>query len=68
MYVWQHPHWHRHADATGTAVSAITYTNVGVAGSYDKVVTSTMAPTCVSNVCQKTPKTVSGPLVPSTKR
>jgi len=23
-----------------------------------------MAPTCVSNVCQKTPKTVSGPLVP----
>jgi len=51
-------------DATGTAVSAITYTNVGVAGSYDKVVTSTMAPTCVSNVCQKTPKTVSGPLVP----
>jgi hypothetical protein len=51
-------------DATGTAATAITYTNVGVAGSYDKVVTSTMAPTCVSNVCQKTPKAVSGPLVP----
>jgi hypothetical protein len=51
-------------DATGTAVTAITYTNVGVAGSYDKVVTSTVAPTCVANVCQKTPKAVSGPLVP----
>src|ERR1022692_1431493 len=51
-------------DATGTAVDAITYTNVGVAGSYDKVVASTMAPTCVSNVCQKTPLNVSGPLVP----
>ncbi len=51
-------------DATGTAVSAITYTNVGVTGSYDKVVTSTVAPTCVANVCQKTPKDVSGPLVP----
>jgi hypothetical protein len=51
-------------DATGTAVSAITYTNVGVAGSYDKVVTSTVAPTCVANVCQKTAKNVSGPLVP----
>jgi hypothetical protein len=51
-------------DATGTAVDAITYTNVGVAGSYDKVVTSTVAPTCVANVCQKTAKNVSGPLVP----
>ena len=51
-------------DATGTAVSAITYTNVGVAGSYDKVVTSTVAPTCVANVCTKTAKAVSGPLVP----
>ena len=51
-------------DATGTAVSAITYTNVGVTGSYDKVVTSTVAPTCVANVCQKTAKDVSGPLVP----
>jgi hypothetical protein len=51
-------------DATGTAATAITYTNVGVAGSYDKVVTSTMAPTCVANVCQKAPKAVSGPLVP----
>jgi hypothetical protein len=51
-------------DPTGTAVTAITYTNVGVAGSYDKVVTSTMAPTCVANVCQKSPKAVSGPLVP----
>jgi hypothetical protein len=51
-------------DATGTAVNAITYTNVGVAGSYDKVVTSTVAPTCVANVCQKTAKAVSGPLVP----
>jgi hypothetical protein len=51
-------------DATGTAATAITYTNVGVAGSYDKVVTSTMAPTCVANVCQKAPKAVAGPLVP----
>ena len=51
-------------DATGTAVDAITYTNVGVAGSYDKVVSSTMAPTCVANVCNKTPLNVSGPLVP----
>jgi hypothetical protein len=51
-------------DATGMAVDAITYTNVGVAGSYDKVVTSTVAPTCVANVCQKTAKNVSGPLVP----
>jgi hypothetical protein len=51
-------------DATGTVATAITYTNVGVAGSYDKVVTSTMAPTCVSNVCQKAPKAVAGPLVP----
>ncbi len=51
-------------DSTGTAVNAITYTNVGVAGSYDKVVSSTMAPSCVSNVCQKTPLSVSGPLVP----
>ncbi len=45
-------------------MSAITYTNVGVAGSYDKVVTSTVAPTCVANVCTKTAKAVSGPLVP----
>jgi hypothetical protein len=51
-------------DATGMAALAITYTNVGVAGSYDKVVTSTVAPTCVANVCQKTAKNVSGPLVP----
>ena len=51
-------------DPTGTAASAITYTNVGVAGSYDKVVTSTMAPTCVSNTCEKAAKAVSGPLVP----
>jgi hypothetical protein len=51
-------------DATGTAVAAITYTNVGVAGSYDRVVTSTVAPTCVANVCQKTATAVSGPLVP----
>ncbi len=51
-------------DATGTAASAITYTNVGVSGSYDKVVTSTVAPTCVANVCQKAAKAVSGPLVP----
>jgi hypothetical protein len=51
-------------DATGTAVSAITYTNVGVAGSYDKVVTSTVAPSCVANVCTKATKNVSGPLVP----
>ncbi len=51
-------------DATGAAVNAITYTNVGATGSYDKVVTSTVAPTCVANVCTKTPKDVSGPLVP----
>ena len=40
------------------------YTNVGVAGSYDRVVTSTVAPTCVANVCQKATEDVSGPLVP----
>ncbi len=51
-------------DATGTAVNAITYTNVGATGSYDKVVSSTMAPSCVANVCNKTPEDVSGPLVP----
>jgi hypothetical protein len=51
-------------DATGMAVSAITYTNVGATGSYDKVVTSTVAPSCVPNVCTKMPKDVSGPLVP----
>jgi hypothetical protein len=51
-------------DPTGTAVGAITYTNVGVAGSYDEVVNSTVAPSCVPNVCDKTPKMVSGPLVP----
>jgi hypothetical protein len=51
-------------DATGMAVDAITYTNVGATGSYDKVVTSTVAPSCVPNVCTKTPKDVSGPLVP----
>ena len=32
-------------DPTGTAVNAITYTNVGATGSYDQVVTSTVAPT-----------------------
>src|SRR5580658_9566598 len=36
-------------DPTGTAVNAITYTNVGATGSYDKVVSSTMAPSCVAN-------------------
>jgi hypothetical protein len=51
-------------DPTGTAVGAITYTNVGVAGSYDQVVMSTVAPSCVPNVCDKTSKMVSGPLVP----
>ena len=51
-------------DATGMAALAITYTNVGATGSYDKVVTSTVAPSCVANVCTKTPKDVSGPLVP----
>jgi hypothetical protein len=51
-------------DATGTAVDAITYTGVGASGSYDQVVSSTMAPTCVANTCMKTPKAVSGPLVP----
>jgi hypothetical protein len=45
-------------------VNAITYTNVGAAGSYDRVVTSTVAPTCVANVCQKAAEAVSGPLVP----
>ncbi len=51
-------------DATGTAVNAITYTHVGAAGSYDRVVTSTVAPTCVANVCTKAAQAVSGPLVP----
>jgi len=51
-------------DPTGTAVDAITYTNVGKAGSYDKVVTSTVAPSCIPDVCTKTPRAVSGPLVP----
>ena len=51
-------------DATGTAVDAITYTEVGAAGSYDQVVKSTVAPSCVPNVCDKTPQAVSGPLVP----
>jgi hypothetical protein len=51
-------------DPTGTAVPAITYTNVGATGSYDRVVTSTVAPTCVANVCQKAATPVSGPLVP----
>jgi hypothetical protein len=51
-------------DPTGVAVNAITYTNVGAAGSYNQVVTSTVAPTCVANVCDTTPKAVSGPLVP----
>jgi hypothetical protein len=51
-------------DATGTAVEAITYTGVGAAGSYNQVVSSTMAPTCVANTCNKVPKSVSGPLVP----
>jgi hypothetical protein len=51
-------------DPTGTAVAAITYTNVGATGSYDRVVTSTVAPTCVANVCMKTATPVSGPLVP----
>jgi hypothetical protein len=51
-------------DPTGTAVNAITYTNVGATGSYNQVVSSTMAPSCVANVCDKTPKQVSGALVP----
>jgi hypothetical protein len=51
-------------DATGTAVDAITYTGVGVAGSYDEVVSSTMAPSCVHDTCVKDAKSVSGPLVP----
>src|SRR5271166_464286 len=46
-------------DATGMAVPAITYTNVGASGSYDRVVTSTVAPTCVANVCQKAAEAVS---------
>jgi hypothetical protein len=51
-------------DATGTAVAAITYTSVGATGSYDQVVSSTMAPSCVANTCNKTAKAESGPLVP----
>jgi Putative TOS1-like glycosyl hydrolase (DUF2401)/Glycine-rich protein domain (DUF2403) len=51
-------------DPTGVAVSAITYTSVGATGSYDQVVNSTVAPSCVPNVCDKTPKTESGPLTP----
>jgi Putative TOS1-like glycosyl hydrolase (DUF2401)/Glycine-rich protein domain (DUF2403) len=51
-------------DPTGTPVDAITYTNVGASGSYDQVVDSTVAPSCVPDVCDKTPKAVSGPLVP----
>jgi hypothetical protein len=51
-------------DPTGTAVDAITYTNVGTTGSYDQVVSSTVAPSCVPNVCDKQAKSVSGPLVP----
>ena len=51
-------------DPTGMAVPAITYTNVGTAGSYDRVVTSTVAPSCVANVCTKAATSVSGPLVP----
>jgi Putative TOS1-like glycosyl hydrolase (DUF2401)/Glycine-rich protein domain (DUF2403) len=51
-------------DPTGTPVNAITYTNVGATGSYNQVVTSTVAPTCVANVCDTTPKAESGPLVP----
>ena len=51
-------------DPTGVAVNAITYTNVGAIGSYDQVVTSTVAPSCVPNVCDKAPKAETGPLVP----
>src|SRR5580658_4567743 len=51
-------------DPTGTAVTAITYTNVGATGSYDRVVTSTVAPTCTPNVCDKAATPVSGPLAP----
>jgi hypothetical protein len=54
-------------DPTGTAVTAITYTNVGATGSYDRVVTSTVAPTCVANVCDKASTPVSGPLAPFTE-
>jgi hypothetical protein len=54
-------------DPTGTAVTAITYTNVGATGSYDRVVTSTVAPTCVANVCDKAATPVSGPLAPFTE-
>jgi hypothetical protein len=51
-------------DPTGTAVNAITYTNVGKTGHYDKVVGSTVAPSCIPNVCTKVPQPVSGALVP----
>jgi hypothetical protein len=54
-------------DPTGTAVTAITYTNVGATGSYDRVVTSTVAPTCTPDVCDKAATPVSGPLAPFTE-
>jgi len=54
-------------DPTGTAVTAITYTNVGATGSYDRVVTSTVAPSCTPNVCDKAATPVSGPLAPFTE-
>jgi hypothetical protein len=54
-------------DPTGTGVAAITYTNVGATGSYDRVVTSTVAPSCTPNVCDKAATPVSGPLAPFTE-
>jgi hypothetical protein len=51
-------------DPTGTAVDAITYTNVGATGSYGRVVTSTVAPSCTPNVCDKASTPVGGPLAP----
>jgi hypothetical protein len=54
-------------DPTGTAVTAITYTGVGATGIYDRVVTSTVAPSCTPNVCDTAPTPVSGPLAPFTE-
>lgn len=54
-------------DPTGTAVTAITYTNVGAIGSYDRVVTSTVAPACTPGVCDKAATPVGGPLAPFTE-
>ncbi len=53
-------------DPTGTAVNAITYTNIGAAGSYNRVVSATAPPSCTS-MCNKAATAVSGPLAPFTE-